>query len=43
MINALNGTIVEVSHNSVIVNVNGVEYYAEISTNAASYFSSHLK
>lgn len=43
MINALNGTIVEVSHNSVIVNVNGVEYYAEISTNAASYFSNHLK
>ena len=43
MINALNGTIVEVSHNSVIVNVNGVEYYAEFSTNAASYFSSHLK
>lgn len=41
MINALNGKIVEVTHNSVIVDVNGVEYYAEVSTNAASYFSSH--
>ncbi len=43
MINALNGRIVQVTQNSVVVDVNGVEYYAEISTHAASFFSSHQK
>ncbi len=43
MINALNGKIVQVTQNSVVVDVQGVEYYTEVSTQAASYFSAHQK
>ncbi|MBR1919209.1 MAG: Holliday junction branch migration protein RuvA [Spirochaetales bacterium] len=43
MINALNGRIVQVTQNSVVVDVMGVEYYAEVSTHAASHFSAHQK
>ncbi|MGN0907392.1 MAG: Holliday junction branch migration protein RuvA [Bullifex sp.] len=43
MINALNGRIVSVDQNSLIINVGGVEFFVEISTQAASYFSSLSK
>ena len=40
MINALNGFLVSIDQNSLIINVNGMEFFVEISTQAASYFSS---
>ena len=40
MINALNGFLVSIDQNSLVINVSGVEFYVEISTQAASYFSS---
>ena len=43
MINALNGRIVSVDQNSLIINVGGVEFYVEISGQAASYFSTLSK
>jgi len=40
LINALNGKLVQVSEKSLVINVSGVEYFLEISTTAASYYSS---
>ncbi len=42
MINALNGKLVQVGAHSIIINTSGVEYYVEVSTQCASFFSTKM-
>lgn len=42
MIHALNGKIVSSDAKSIVVNVQGVEFFCEVSSQSAAYFAAHM-
>lgn len=42
MINALNGKLVKVNPHDLVINVGGMEFFLEVSTNASAFFSTML-